>query len=212
MKTYEELPLPSRWQWYPGTRCHSETTPRISSGFIVPLHYIVGVLARLPCSHRWSQDSHHRRLLLAPSSTACRWRCSCGPRFGPAGRWLQSQLRASDKRNQKVRVGDGELKLENNKKKYLFLPSLTSAFSVSSTFWPLMSLWMTLWAWRWERPWQGTEDKRRMRGDLDAAGAATLDHSPSGFLCRCRRSSPLSASCPWCSSPGPSPIRHHRIP
>lgn len=32
------------------------------------------------------------------------------------------------------------------------VPSLTSAFSVSSTFWPLMSLWMTLWAWRWERP------------------------------------------------------------
>lgn len=33
------------------------------------------------------------------------------------------------------------------------VPSLTSAFSVSSTFWPLMSLWITLWAWRWERPW-----------------------------------------------------------
>lgn len=34
------------------------------------------------------------------------------------------------------------------------LPSLTSAFSVSSTFWPLMSLWMTLCWWRWVRPWR----------------------------------------------------------
>lgn len=31
-------------------------------------------------------------------------------------------------------------------------PNLTSAFSVSRTFWPLMSLWMTLWWWRWVRP------------------------------------------------------------
>lgn len=36
----------------------------------------------------------------------------------------------------------------------VLLPSLTSAFSVSSTFWPLMSLWMTLWWWRWVRPWK----------------------------------------------------------
>lgn len=33
------------------------------------------------------------------------------------------------------------------------IPSLTSAFSVSSTFCPLMSRWITLWAWRWARPW-----------------------------------------------------------
>lgn len=31
-------------------------------------------------------------------------------------------------------------------------PSLTSAFSVSRTFCPLMSLWMTLCWWRWVRP------------------------------------------------------------
>jgi hypothetical protein len=31
-------------------------------------------------------------------------------------------------------------------------PSLTSAFSVSRTFCPLMSLWMTLCWWRWARP------------------------------------------------------------
>lgn len=36
------------------------------------------------------------------------------------------------------------------------VPSLTSAFSVSSTFCPLISRWITLWAWRWARPW----DKR----------------------------------------------------
>lgn len=39
------------------------------------------------------------------------------------------------------------------------VPSLTSAFSVSSTFCPLISRWITLWAWRWARPW----DKRAGR-------------------------------------------------
>lgn len=34
----------------------------------------------------------------------------------------------------------------------VLLPNLTSAFSVSSTFWPLMSLWMTLCWWRWVSP------------------------------------------------------------
>ena len=34
------------------------------------------------------------------------------------------------------------------------IPSLTSAFSVSKTFCPLMSLWITWWEWRWERPWK----------------------------------------------------------
>lgn len=38
------------------------------------------------------------------------------------------------------------------------VPSLTSAFSVSSTFCPLMSRWMTLWAWRWARPWAGESE------------------------------------------------------
>lgn len=32
------------------------------------------------------------------------------------------------------------------------IPSLTSAFSVSKTFCPFMSLWITWWEWRWERP------------------------------------------------------------
>lgn len=40
------------------------------------------------------------------------------------------------------------------------IPSLTSAFSVSSTFWPFMSLWMTLCAWRWERPWTQTKKSK----------------------------------------------------
>ena len=35
-----------------------------------------------------------------------------------------------------------------------FLPNLTSAFSVSKTFCPLMSRWITWWEWRWERPWK----------------------------------------------------------
>lgn len=34
------------------------------------------------------------------------------------------------------------------------IPSLTSAFSVSKTFCPFMSLWITWWEWRWERPWK----------------------------------------------------------
>lgn len=34
------------------------------------------------------------------------------------------------------------------------IPSLTSAFSVSKTFCPLMSRWITWWEWRWERPWK----------------------------------------------------------
>lgn len=53
------------------------------------------------------------------------------------------------------------------------IPSLTSAFSVSRTFWPFMSLWMTLWAWRWERPWANTDKSNRWgvrrRGEVSAA-------------------------------------------
>lgn len=44
------------------------------------------------------------------------------------------------------------------------VPSLTSAFSVSSTFCPLISRWITLWAWRWARPW----DKRA--GQISCSG------------------------------------------
>lgn len=46
------------------------------------------------------------------------------------------------------------------------LPSLTSAFSVSRTFWPLMSRWITWCACRWAKPWAGgqrqtqTKDKK----------------------------------------------------
>lgn len=84
------------------------------------------------------------------------------------------------------------------------IPSLTSAFSVSRTFWPFMSLWMTLWAWRWERPWANTEKSNR--GEEEGGGLccgiylkwSNSIFSPSGFLCRCKRSSPPSESCPWC--------------
>lgn len=47
------------------------------------------------------------------------------------------------------------------------VPSLTSAFSVSSTFCPLMSRWITLWAWRWARPWDksGENQPQCWRGE-----------------------------------------------
>ena len=35
----------------------------------------------------------------------------------------------------------------------LYIPSLTSAFSVRRTFCPLMSRWITWWAWRWVNPY-----------------------------------------------------------
>lgn len=53
------------------------------------------------------------------------------------------------------------------------VPSLTSAFSVSSTFCPLMSRWITLWAWRWARPWgrRGGEPRcRRTRTGAEERG------------------------------------------
>lgn len=42
-------------------------------------------------------------------------------------------------------------------------PSLTSAFSVSRTFWPLMSRWMTWWACKWARPWRGERERETYR-------------------------------------------------
>lgn len=43
-----------------------------------------------------------------------------------------------------------------------YLPSFTSAFSVNNTFCPLISLWITWWAWRCANPC--IEEKRGRRG------------------------------------------------
>lgn len=57
-------------------------------------------------------------------------------------------------------------KLANNRKNlHCHSPSLTSAFSVNRTFWPLMSRWMTWWACRWARPW-GEGERGRKAQDM----------------------------------------------
>lgn len=43
-----------------------------------------------------------------------------------------------------------------------YLPSFTSAFSVNNTFCPLISLWITWWAWRCANPC--IKEKRGRRG------------------------------------------------
>lgn len=47
-----------------------------------------------------------------------------------------------------------------------YLPSFTSAFSVNNTFCPLISLWITWWAWRWANPCMKKRRGRRGRSEL----------------------------------------------
>lgn len=107
----------------------------------------------------WLQGSRHRRWPLEPSNRECQWKCSAAQLFYPTELKLQSQL---EQKNHKAALcvktntnfackGDFSRVLEVRE---WFLPSLTSAFSVSKTFCPLMSLWITWWEWRWERPWK----------------------------------------------------------
>lgn len=47
-----------------------------------------------------------------------------------------------------------------------YLPSFTSAFSVNNTFCPLISLWITWWAWRWANPCMKKRRGRRGCSEL----------------------------------------------
>lgn len=60
-----------------------------------------------------------------------------------------------------------------------YLPSFTSAFSVNNTFCPLISLWITWWAWRCASPCS-----RKKRG--------SRQHSELGSLSNSRQSMPCS--------------------
>lgn len=109
----------------------------------------------LPCSHRWSLGSRRRQWPLVPSSKVCRWRCSYAQQSCPTEHSLQNRLNVDEgiRGVMNVRQQSITYSIPWRSREVFVIPSLTSAFSVSSTFWPLMSLWMTLWAWRWERPW-----------------------------------------------------------
>lgn len=108
--------------------------------------------------HRLPRGSHHRLWLLGPSSKVCRWKCFGGLSSGPAAHSRQSQLQS---KKLKIRIIVCLTGVSHSRKckfhlviifKCAYWPSLTSALSVRRTFWPLISLWMTLLAWRWERP------------------------------------------------------------
>lgn len=154
------------------------TLPRQASGrsflFLIAIHNIQDVgkpcvpviqsIERLgrrrssPCSRRWRLGSRRRRWPRGPSSTASRWRCSVAPPSDPAERWRQSPLRST--RVTSVSGGSGVREGPNDwRRTRSHVPSLTSAFSVSSTFCPLMSRWMTWWACRWAKPCRHVDDK-----------------------------------------------------
>lgn len=154
----------------------------------------------LPCSHRWSQGSHHRQWPQVPSSKVCQWRCSYVQPSCPTGRSPQNQLNV-DKGSRGI--GPTALYFCNTITKNcqaFNIPSLTSAFSVSSTFWPLMSLWITLWAWRCERPWTQTKQRKLVTKSWlllqTYFDRCDCNLSPLGSLCRCKQSSPPLESCP----------------
>lgn len=66
------------------------------------------------------------------------------------------------------------------------IPSLTSAFSVSRTFWPLMSLWITLWAWRWDRPCSyKNKTKKKKRSVCNKLCCTHVSGKNSKCVCVC---------------------------
>lgn len=107
---------------------------------------------KLLCSRRWRPDSRHRRWPLEPSNREYQWTCSFDQSSCPTEPRLQSQLENENMRNdhEKTLILPGWYSAS----RCVLLPSLTSAFSVSKTFWPFMSRWITWWEWRWERPWK----------------------------------------------------------
>lgn len=65
------------------------------------------------------------------------------------------------------------------------IPSLTSAFSVSRTFWPLMSLWITLWAWRWDRPCSYKNKTKKKKDQYVTSSAAHTLVAKTASVCVC---------------------------
>lgn len=75
-----------------------------------------------------------------------------------------------------------------------YLPSFTSAFSVNNTFCPLISLWITWWAWRCAKPCIKEKRGRRRRSELGSwlSNRLPLPSSPKGHSTVPR---PLAAGC-----------------
>lgn len=104
------------------------------------------------CDYHTSLPScAHRQLPRAPSSKGFRWKYSVGQWFDPTEHSHQSPLRTVKAINMKISTVGVEYPIKYHLIACI-IPNLTSALSVSSTFWPLMSRWMTLLACRWANP------------------------------------------------------------